>query len=61
MCLTSCRYIKEVEDRIEDSLIKEITGEAIGLLVEISMRVTKDMDAVEVIFGKAIFKEEVIF
>ena len=60
MCLTSPRYIKEVEDRIEDSLPQEIIGEVIGLSVEIVMKVTEDMDMVEVIFGEAIFRE-VIF
>ena len=36
-------------------------GEAVGLSVEIAMKVTEDMDAVEVIFREAIFEEEVIF
>ena len=57
MCLTSPRYIKEVEDRIKDNLGKEIIGEVIGISVEIVMKVTEDLDAVEVIFGEAIFKE----
>ena len=61
MCLISPRYIKEVEDRIEDSLAKETIGEVIGLSVEIAMKVTEDMDVVEVIFREAIFEEEVIF
>ena len=60
MCLLSPRYIKEVEDRIRDSLVEEIIGEVIGLSVEITMKVTEDMDMVGVIFGDAIF-EEVIF
>ena len=60
MCLRSPRYIKEGEDRIKDSSVKEIIGEVIGLLVEISMKVIEDMDMVEVIFGEAIFRE-VIF
>ena len=60
MCHISPRYIKEVEDRIEDSLVQETIGEVIDLLVEIAMKVTEDMDAVEVIFGEKIF-EEVIF
>ena len=60
MCLISLRYIKEVEDRTEDNLVKEIIGEVIGLSVEIVMKVTEDMDTVEVIFGEAIFGE-VIF
>ena len=49
-----------MEDRIEDSLIEGTIGEVIGLSVEMAMKVTEDMDAVEVIFGEAIF-EEVIF
>ena len=61
MCLISHRYIKEVEDKIEDSLAKETIGEVIGLSVEITMKVTEDMDMVEVIFGEAILGEEVIF
>ena len=61
MCLISPRYIKEVEDKNADSSIEEIIGEVIGLSVEIIMKVTEDMDVVEVIFGEAIFKEEVIF
>ena len=61
MCHTSPRYIKEVEDRIGDSLVKEIIGEVIGLSVEIAMKEIEDMDMVEVIFGEAIFEEEVIF
>ena len=60
MCLISPRYIKEVEDRIKDSLVEEIIGEVIGLSTEIIMKVTEDMDTVEVIFGEATFKE-VIF
>ena len=60
MCLISPRYIKEVEDRIKDSLIKETIGEVIGLSVEIVMKVLEDMDVVEVILGEVIF-EEVIF
>ena len=61
MRLISPRYIKEVEDRIGDSLVKEIIGEVLGLLVEIAMLVTDNMDVVEVIFGEAIFEEEIIF
>ena len=57
MCLISPRYIKEVEDKIEDSLVKEIIGEVIGLSAEITMKVTEDLDAVEVIFREAIFRE----
>ena len=60
LCLISPRYIKEVEDRIGDSLVKEIIGEVIGLSGDIAMNVTEDMDAVKVIFREAIF-EEVIF
>ena len=61
MCLISPRYIKEVEDRIGDSLVKDIIGEVLGLLVEIVMMVTEDLDVVEVTFGEIIFKEDVIF
>ena len=61
MCLISPRYIKEVEDKIGDSLVEEIIGEVIGLSVEIAMKVIEDMDMVEVIFGEETFKEEVIF
>ena len=53
--------MKGVEDRIGDRLVEEIIGEVIGLLVEIAMTVRENMDAVEVMFGEAIFKEEVIF
>ena len=38
-----------------------ITGEGIGLSVEITMKVIEDMDMVEVILGKEIFEEEVTF
>ena len=61
MCHISPRYIKEVEDRIRDSLVEEIIGEVIGLTVEIAMKVIEDMDVVEVIFGEEIFVEEVTF
>ena len=61
MCLISPRYIKEVEDKIIDSLVKEIIGEVTGLSVEIAMKVIEDMDMVEVIFRKVTFEEEVIF
>ena len=60
-CLISLRFIKEVEDRIRDSLVEEITGEVIDLSVEIVMKVIEDMDVVEVILGEVIFKEEVAF
>ena len=61
MCLISLRYIKEVEDRIRDSLAEEIIGEVIGLSVEIILKAIEDMDVVEVILGEEIFEEEVIF
>ena len=61
MCLISPRYIKEVEDRIGDSLVEEIIGEVIGPSVEIVMKAIEDMDMVEVILGEEIFEEEVIF
>ena len=38
----------------------KIIGEVIGLSVEITMKVTENMDAVEVIFGEVLFGE-VIF
>ena len=59
MCLISPRYNKEVEDRIEDSLVKEIIGEDIGLSVDIAMKVTEDMEMVEVTLREAIFEEEI--
>ena len=49
MCLTSPRLIKEVEDRIGDSLVEDITGEVTDLSVEIALKVTEDLDMVEVI------------
>ena len=60
MCLISLRYIKEVEDRIEDSLIKETIGEVIVLLIEIVVKAIEDMVEVEVIFREVTFRE-VIF
>ena len=59
MCHISPRYIKEVEARIGDSLVKEVIGEVIGLSVEIAMKVTEDMNAVEIIFRAAIFGEAI--
>ena len=44
-----------------NSLAKEIIGEVPSLLIEITMSVTDNMDTVEVTFGEAIFKEEIIF
>ena len=44
------RYITEVEDIIRNSLAEEMTGEVLGLSVEIAMKVIEDMDMVEVIF-----------
>ena len=61
MCHISPRSIKEVEDRIGDSLIEEIIGEVIGLSVEFAMKVIEGMDVAEVIIGEVIFAEEVIF
>ena len=60
MCLISPKFIKEVEDKIKDSLVEEITGEIIGLSVEIAMKVIEDMDMVEVIFGEETFEECII-
>ena len=45
----SPRYIKEVEDKIVDSLVEEIIREVIGLSVETAMKVIEDMDMVEVL------------
>ena len=59
MCLISPRFIKEVEDRIGDSLVEEIIGEDTGLTVETAMKVIQNMDAVEVILEEVIFEEEV--
>ena len=53
-------YIKEVEDRIRDSLVKEIIGKATGLLVKVVMKIIEDLEEVEVIFREEIFRE-VIF
>ena len=61
MYLISLRYIKEVEVRIGDNLIEEIIGEAIGLLIEIVVKVIEGMEEVEVILGEEHFEEEVIF
>ena len=55
MCLISPRYIREVEDRIGDSLVEETHGEVIGPLVEIVMKVTEDVDVVEVISRRGNF------
>ena len=60
MCLIGPKSIKEVEDKIRDSLVEEITGEVTGLSVEIAMKLIEDMDMVEVIFGEEIFKEGII-
>ena len=59
-CPISPRYIKEVEDRIVDSLDEEIIGEDIDLLVEIIMKVIEDMEEEEVICREVTFRE-VIF
>ena len=56
MYLISLRYIKEVEDRIGDSLVEKIIGEVIGPSVEIVMKAIEDMDMVEVILGEEIFR-----
>ena len=61
MCHTSPRFIKEVEGRIEDSLVEEIIGEVIGPMIEIVMMVIEDMDVVEVILGEVIFEEDITF
>ena len=59
MCLISLRYIKEVEDRIEDSLVEETIGEVIDLLIEIVVKAIEDMEEVEVIFGEVTFGEAI--
>ena len=59
MCLISLRYIKEVEDRIEDSLVEETIGEVIDLLVETIVKAIEDMEEVEVIFGEVTFGEAI--
>ena len=56
MCHISHRFIKEVEDRIADSLMEGIIGEDIGLILEIVMMVIEVMDMVEVILGEVIFR-----
>ena len=53
-------YIKEVEDRVGDSLYKEIIGEDIDLLAETVLKVIQDMEKAEVIFREVTF-EKVIF
>ena len=53
--------MKEVEDKIGDSLVEEIIGEVLGLSVQIIMMVIEDMATVKVIFGEVDFEEEVIF
>ena len=61
MFLISLRFIKEVEDRTKDNLVEEVTGEDIGLIVEIVMKVVEVMDVVEVILGEVIFEEDISF
>ena len=56
----SPRYIKEIEDRIGDSLDKEIIGEDIDLLAETILKVIEDMEEVEVIFGEVVFEVDLI-
>ena len=57
MFLIYLRFIKEVEDRTEDSLVEEVTGEDIGLIVEIVTKVIEDMDVVEVILGEVFLRK----
>ena len=59
MCHISLRYIKEVDDRIRDSLVEEIIGRVISLLVKVVMKVIEDLEEVEVIFEEVIFGEEI--
>ena len=61
MYLISLRYISEVEVTIGDNSVEEIIREVIDLLIEIVVKVIEDMDVEEVILGKEIFEEEVIF
>ena len=60
MCHISHRFIREVEDRITDSMMVGIIGEDIGLIVEIAMMAIEVMDAVEVILGEVISEEDII-
>ena len=60
MCHISHRFIKEVEDRIADSLMEGIIGEDIGLIIEIVMMAIEVMDMVEVILGEVILEEDII-
>ena len=53
------RYIKEVEDRTEDSLEEEVIGGLIDPLVEIAMMVIEDTEEEEVTVGEAIFGEAI--
>ena len=55
MCHTNLRFIKEVEDRIGDSLIKEAIGEVTGHLIDLAMKEIEDMDVVEVTIREVIF------
>ena len=59
MCHISLRYIKEVEDRIEDSLFRETIGEVIDLLIEIVVKAIGDMEEVEVIFREVTFGQAI--
>ena len=57
--------MKEVEDRIGDSLDEEIIREDIDLLAETILKVIEDMEVVEgifreVTFGEVIFKVDII-
>ena len=61
MCHTNPRFIKEVEDRIGDSLIEEIIGEVPGLSIDLAMKEIEDMDVVEVAIGEVVFTQEVTF
>ena len=61
MCHTNPRFIKEIEDRIRDSLIKETIGEVTGHSIDLAMKEIEDMDVVEVSIGEVIFVQEVTF
>ena len=45
---------------MRDSLVEEIIGEDIGLIVEVAMMVIEDMDVVEVILGEVILEEDIM-
>ena len=60
MCHINHKFIREVEDRVTDSMMVGIVGEDIGLIVEIAMMAIEVMDVVEVILGEVILEEDII-